>query len=235
MSSCVAGVDVHKRMLAVAVADVEVEGEWRFERRQFGTSPTSLRELAAWLVECDVAEVVMESTAQYWRPVWEALERHWQPTRRAGVAGEVTAGALHLAQAQSNHGPRGRKRDFPDAERLVKRLVAHELTLSFVPDVTQRLWRRSRAGNTSSPAIGCNSRIGWNVCWKKRTSRSRVSCRICSAKVRDGCCVPSPTAKPMRPLSSRSAARDSTPRPISYVTRLAPVPLWIRFTGGLSP
>jgi transposase len=141
MSYCVAGVDVHKRMLAVAVADVEVEGEWRFERRQFGTSPTSLRELAAWLVECDVAEVVMESTAQYWRPVWEALERHWQPTRRAGVAGEVTAGALHLAQAQSNHGPRGRKRDFPDAERLVKRLVADELTLSFVPDVKQRLWR----------------------------------------------------------------------------------------------
>ena len=34
-----------------------------------------------------------------------------------------------------------RKRDFPDAERLVKRLVAQELTLSFVPDVTQRLWR----------------------------------------------------------------------------------------------
>src|SRR5205814_8796365 len=51
------------------------------------------------------------------------------------------AGALHLAQAQSNEGHRGRKRDFPDAERLVKRLVAQELTLSFVPDVTQRLWR----------------------------------------------------------------------------------------------
>jgi hypothetical protein len=48
---------------------------------------------------------------------------------------------MHLAQAQSNHGPRGRKKDFPDAERLVKRLVAYELTLSFVPDVTQRLWR----------------------------------------------------------------------------------------------
>ena len=45
------------------------------------------------------------------------------------------------AQAQSNTGPRGRKQDFPDAERLVKRLVAQELTLSFVPDVTQRLWR----------------------------------------------------------------------------------------------
>jgi len=35
----------------------------------------------------------------------------------------------------------GRKRDFADAERLVKRLVARELTLSFVPDAEQRLWR----------------------------------------------------------------------------------------------
>ena len=52
-----------------------------------------------------------------------------------------TTGALHLAQAQSNQGRHGRKRDFPDAERLVNRLVAHELTLSFVPDATQRLWR----------------------------------------------------------------------------------------------
>jgi transposase len=48
---------------------------------------------------------------------------------------------LHLAQAQSNRGRRGRKRDFPDAERLVKRLVAQELTLSFVPNAEQRLWR----------------------------------------------------------------------------------------------
>jgi transposase len=128
-------------MLAVAVADVEVEGEWRFERRQFGTSPSQLRVLAEWFVEREVEEVVMESTAQYWRPVWEALEHGWQPTRRTRADAMPTSGALHLAQAQSNHGPRGRKRDFPDAERLVKRLVAQELTLSFVPDVMQRLWR----------------------------------------------------------------------------------------------
>ena len=137
----VAGIDVHKRMLAVAVADVEVDGEWRFERRQFGTGPGQRRAVAAWFIECDVEEVVMESTAQYWRPVWDALERAWQPTRRARPGVGPTSGALHLAQAQSNQGPRGRKKDFPDAERLVKRLVAHELILSFVPDVTQRLWR----------------------------------------------------------------------------------------------
>src|SRR5690349_24079996 len=51
------------------------------------------------------------------------------------------SGTLHLAQAQSNRGPRGRKKDFPDAERLVKRLVANELSLSFVPNAEQRLWR----------------------------------------------------------------------------------------------
>ena len=141
MAYRIAGVDVHKKMLAVVVADVAVEGDWQFERRQFGTSPTELRVLAAWCCEREVEEVVMESTALYWRPVWEALERDWQPVRRARAETGPTAGALHLAQAQSNHGPRGRKQDFPDAERLVKRLVAQELILSFVPDVTQRLWR----------------------------------------------------------------------------------------------
>jgi transposase len=141
MPYCIAGIDVHKKMLAVAVADVAMEGDWRFERRQFGTSPSQLRVLAEWLLACEVEEVVMESTALYWRPVWETLERRWQPTRRTRAEAGPTSGALHLAQAQSNQGPRGRKKDFPDAERLVKRLVAHELTLSFVPDVTQRLWR----------------------------------------------------------------------------------------------
>ena len=137
----IAGIDVHKRMLAVVVADVAVDGEYVFERRTVGTTPDQLRGLAAWFVEGEVDEVVMESTAQYWRPVWEALERWWQPIRRHPAVAGPTTGALHLAQAQSNHGPRGRKQDFPDAERLVKRLVAHELILSFVPDVTQRLWR----------------------------------------------------------------------------------------------
>jgi transposase len=51
------------------------------------------------------------------------------------------SGTLHLAQALSNRGRRGRKKDFQDAERLVKRLVSQELTLSFVPAPEQRLWR----------------------------------------------------------------------------------------------
>jgi transposase len=48
---------------------------------------------------------------------------------------------LQLAQAFSNRAPRGRKHDFKDAERLVRRLIADELILSFVPDGEQRTWR----------------------------------------------------------------------------------------------
>src|SRR5262250_568268 len=128
-------------MLAVVVSDVEVDGEYQFERRLFGSNPEQLRSLAAWLLEQQVEESVMESTAQYWKPVWGALERYWKPICQKREGAGRMSGTLHLAQAQSNRGRRGRKRDFPDAERLVKRLVANELTLSFVPDAEQRLWR----------------------------------------------------------------------------------------------
>jgi transposase len=97
--------------------------------------------LVAWLIEHQVEEVVMESTAQYWKPVWGALERYWKPSCQKRAGAGPMSGTLHLAQARSNRGRRGRKKDFPDAERLVKRLVADELVLSFVPDGEQRLWR----------------------------------------------------------------------------------------------
>jgi transposase len=125
-SYSLAGIDVHKKMLAVVIAEVAGAGEYRFERRKFGAAPSELRSLAEWLVEHRVQEAVMESTAQYWKPVWQALEGRLR---------------LCLAQAWSNRAPRGRKRDFADAERLVKRHVAGELVLSFVPDPEQRLWR----------------------------------------------------------------------------------------------
>jgi len=141
MSYRIAGIDVHKKMLAVVVSNVEVESEFQFERRMFGGNPEQLRLLGAWLLEQEAEEVVMESTAQYWKPVWGALERYWKPIREKREGAKRRSGTLHLAQAQSNRGQRGRKKDFVDAERLVKRLVARELTLSFVPDVEQRLWR----------------------------------------------------------------------------------------------
>jgi len=141
MSYKIAGIDVHKKMLAVVVSDVEVDGEYQFGRIRYASTPEHLRLLAEWLIAQQVEEVVMESTAQYWKPVWGALESYWEPICQERKGAGPMPGTLHLAQAQSNRGRRGRKKDFPDAERLVKRLVANELTLSFVPDAEQRLWR----------------------------------------------------------------------------------------------
>src|ERR1700750_646264 len=137
----IAGIDVHKKMLAVVVSDVEVDSEYQFERVRYSSSPEHVRLLAEWLIAQQVEEVVMESTAQYWKPVWGALERYWKPICQKREGAGRMSGTIHLAQALSNRGRRGRKNDFRDAERLVKRLVSQELTLSFVPDAEQRLWR----------------------------------------------------------------------------------------------
>jgi transposase len=129
----VAAIDIHKKVLMVVVATAACEIEdaageaLEFEQRRFGAGNQERKHIVAWLQEHEVAEVVMESTAQYWKPVWLDLEPHF--------------GKLHLAQAHSNRAPKGRKNDFKDAKRLARRLLASELMLSFVPDSKQRMWR----------------------------------------------------------------------------------------------
>jgi transposase len=116
---------VHKKVLMVVACEIG-ETDSEPQRKRFGTTVSEWRRLAQWLQERGVEEAVMESTAQYWKPVWYELEPHLR---------------LQLAQAFSNRAPRGRKHDFKDAERLVRRLVADELQLSFVPPPEQRAWR----------------------------------------------------------------------------------------------
>jgi transposase len=126
----VAGIDVHKMMLAVVVGGSEQpETEWK--QRKFGTTRAETEHLRCWLEEQGVREVAMESTAQYWKPIWLTLEGHFQ---------------LHLAQARSTTGPKGRKTDFRDAVRIVKRLLSDDLTLSYVPEPEQRRWRMLTRG-----------------------------------------------------------------------------------------
>lgn len=127
MAHMVSFIDVHKKMLAVVVADAGKDEEAQFVRRKFGTGSGEVKMCADFLSELGVKEVCMESTAQYWKPIWGELEQR--------------GFHLELAQAQSNRGPKGRKSDFRDAERGWRRYVADELILSFVPDPEQRIWR----------------------------------------------------------------------------------------------
>jgi transposase len=121
----VAGIDVHKKMLAI-VTRQEANGEVRYEARRFGTMRSEIEHVAAWLQREQVSEVVMESTAQYWRPVWYGLEKHFR---------------LHLTHPLKTRAPRGRKRDFRDAQRLADRWAAGDLEASFVPGAEERSWR----------------------------------------------------------------------------------------------
>ena len=112
-------------------------------------------------------------------------------------------GTLHLAQTQSNRGLQARKKDLPDAERLVKWLMANELTLRFVPDAEQRLWRtvmrrkyqltRNRVQLQNS-AIRRAVRIGaMQGIWRNSFAALcfRLSAKNSGRRIRRKACIPS--------------------------------------------
>jgi transposase len=121
----IAGIDVHKKMLAVVIRRQSGE-QAEYEKRKFGTTHAEIQHVEAWLRAQGVTEVVMESTAQYWRPVWYGLEPHFQ---------------LHLTHPLKTRAPRGRKSDFRDAQRLADRWSSGDLEGSFIPGAEQRSWR----------------------------------------------------------------------------------------------
>ena len=138
MAYRVAAIDVHKMVLIVAVAKAadDVKGPvgeaLEFECRRFGATAQERTHLIACIEQRGVTEGVMESTAQYWKPVWLDLEPHFPK--------------LHLAQAHSSKAPKGRRNDYKDAKRLARRLLAGELMLSFVPGAEQTHLARTVAG-----------------------------------------------------------------------------------------
>jgi len=87
--------------------------------------------LSAWLGQLGVSEAVIESTAPYWKPA----------VAGAGTAPAAASGAGAVLEA-----PKGRKSDLADVKRLVRRFVAGELMLSFIPEPSQRDWRMVTRG-----------------------------------------------------------------------------------------
>lgn len=104
MSQIVGSIDIHKKVLIVVVATVSetvfdggTDQRIEYEGRRFGSGASERDHVVAWLQERGAEQVVMESTAQYWKPIWMDLEPHFKK--------------LHLAQAFSNKAPKGRKND----------------------------------------------------------------------------------------------------------------------------
>src|SRR5262245_1067224 len=96
-----AGLDVHKNSLVAHARITEATGRVRRHTRTFGTMTTDLLALAAWLLSLEITHVAMESTGEYWKPIYNLLE------------GSFT---LLVVNAQHIKNVPGRKTDVKDAE-----------------------------------------------------------------------------------------------------------------------
>jgi transposase len=69
-----AGIDVHKRELSVCVDWWGADGKLKREVRNYDTKRKSVRAMGVWFKELGVTHAALESTANYWRPVFDQLE-----------------------------------------------------------------------------------------------------------------------------------------------------------------
>ena len=72
-----AGLVVHKKSITACrmIPDpTGREAEGIMELRTFGTITRDLLSLADWLTEASITHVAMESTGEYWKPVYNLLE-----------------------------------------------------------------------------------------------------------------------------------------------------------------
>jgi transposase len=112
------GIDVHKDSVTVCVLVYSSSAEPDVRKREFATHYKALLNLKLWLMAQKVTHVAMESTGVYWKPVWEALDGHFQ---------------LILANPYQVKQIPGRKTDARDSQWLAE-LLAHGLIRpSFVP------------------------------------------------------------------------------------------------------
>jgi len=118
-----AGLDVHKKTVTACCIYTRPDGRKEQETRTFGTTTPELSELLVWLQEWGCTHAAMESTGEYWRPVWNILEGHLE---------------LLLVNARHIKAVPGRKTDVKDAEWLADLLRHGLLRGSFVPPQEQR-------------------------------------------------------------------------------------------------
>ena len=118
-----AGLDVHKRTVVVCRLLVTEDGQVTSEVRTFWTMTADLLALVDWLSDGQVTHVAMESTGDYWKPVFNLLE---------GNFNVLLVNAQHV-----KHVP-GRKTDVNDAQWLAELLSYGLLKPSFIPAKPQR-------------------------------------------------------------------------------------------------
>lgn len=113
------GIDVHKKLMVACF----VHGN-KQEIREFGATTRELLELADWLQQSGCQMIAMESTASYWKPLFNILES-------SGLEA-IVVNARHMKAVP------GRKTDVKDAEWIADLLQHGLLQASYIPNKDQR-------------------------------------------------------------------------------------------------
>lgn len=120
---CGAGLDVHKKTVVACRMRSSSDGQVEQESRTFGTTTPELLQLVDWLTEWEVTQVAMESTGDYWKPIYNLLEGNFE---------------VLLVNAKHYHNVPGRKTDIEDAQWLAELLRVGLLKPRFIPPRAQR-------------------------------------------------------------------------------------------------
>ena len=113
------GIDVHKKLIVACFRQGNKQ-----EIREFGATTRELLALADWLKEGNCEMVAMESTASYWKPLYNILE--------SSDLKAMVVNANHMKAVP------GRKTDVKDAEWITDLLQHGLLRASFIPAKEQR-------------------------------------------------------------------------------------------------
>jgi transposase len=137
--SHVCGMDVHKTNVVACI--ITPEGK---EIRTFSTMTHDLRLLVDWIISKGCTHAAMESTASFWKPIYNLLELEEVQT--------LVVNAQHIKNVP------GRKTDVKDAEWIAGLLKHGLLNGSYIPNRDQRelreiiRYRRSLIDERSSEA-----------------------------------------------------------------------------------
>jgi transposase len=118
-----AAIDVHKKTAVACRRQTETDGTVKSEVKTFGTTTPELLQMMDWLSAWEVTTVAIESTAEYWKPVFNLLEGQFEV---------ILVNAKHVKQVP------GRKTDVKDAEWLAELLSYGLLKASYIPAKPQR-------------------------------------------------------------------------------------------------
>lgn len=118
-----AGLDLHKKLVVACCLCLNESRKLEKKTRSFGTTIEELLSLSSWLSRLKITHLAMESTGEYWKPVYNILESSFEV---------MVVNAQHL-----KHVP-GRKTDVKDAESIAELLRHGLLKGSLIPPLPQR-------------------------------------------------------------------------------------------------